>query len=120
MEDPVEPLLRSLKALADESRLRILWMLEDRPLCVCELQAALSLAQSTVSRHLQSLEEAGFVTSERDGPWKDYRLNPLPPPQVHALLSVVRLSAESREEARAVRERVKAIHRKNLCGRPAA
>lgn len=117
----MDTLLRPLKALADESRVRVLWMLEDRALCVCELQKGLGLAQSTVSRHLQFLEETGFVVAERDGQWKNYRLNPNPPPTVHALLAVVRLSAESREEARAIRGQIQTIHRENLCtGRPAA
>jgi ArsR family transcriptional regulator len=95
-------------------------MLEDRYLCVCELQEGLELAQSTVSRHLQLLEETGFVISERDGTWKNYRLNPVPPPAVQALLSVVRLAAQSQEEALALRERVKSIRRENICGRAAA
>ena len=112
-------LLRPLKALADESRLRILWMLEDRPLCVCELQAALSLAQSTVSRHLQILEESGFVVSEKDGSWKNYRLHPSPAPAVQAFLSAVRLAAASNDEAAALREQVSAIGREDLCGRAA-
>lgn len=116
----MDTILGPVKALADESRMRILWMLEDRYLCVCEIQAALSLAQSTVSRHLMVLEEAGFVVSEKDGPWKNYMLNPLPPPTPAALLSVVRMSAASSPDAGALRERVKEIRRENLCCRGAA
>jgi len=116
----LESLLSPLKALSDESRLRMLWMLEDRYLCVCEIQEALGLAQSTVSRHLMILEEAGFVSSEKEGLWKNYRLNPMPPPVVHSLLSVVRLHAQSNDDALALREKVKAIHRENLCCRGAA
>lgn len=108
-------MLSAIKALADESRMLILWMLEDRRLCVCEIQEALGLAQSTVSRHLSLLEEAGFVASEKDGPWKNYKLNPLPPPVAAGLLSVVRLQAQASAEARALREKVAAIHRENLC-----
>jgi ArsR family transcriptional regulator len=116
----VDTLLRPIKALADESRIRILWMLEDRYRCACELQEGLALAQSTVSRHLQLLEETGFVVSARDGVWKNYFLNPVPPPAVQALLSVVRLMAQTQEEARALRERAKTIRRENLCSRSAA
>lgn len=116
----LENLLAPLKALADESRLRILWMLEDRYLCVCEIQEALGLAQSTVSRHLIFLEETGFVSASKDGQWKNYALNPHPSPTVHALLSVVRLRAEVEPEALRLRERVKSIRRENLCARKIA
>ena len=60
-------LLKSLKALADGNRLRILRLLMDRPRCVCELQAALGVAQPTVSKHLSILEEAGWVDKQRRG-----------------------------------------------------
>jgi ArsR family transcriptional regulator len=56
-----------MKALADGNRLRILRLLMDRPRCVCELQAALGIAQPTVSKHLSILEEAGWVDKERQG-----------------------------------------------------
>ncbi len=112
--------LARLKALSDESRLRILWMLEERELCVCEIQAILGLAQSTVSRHLQVLEDAGFLASERAGPWKNYRLNPLPPPLVQGLLAPLRSAAESVGEAAELRARARGVCREELCGRPAA
>jgi ArsR family transcriptional regulator len=63
----VKTLLKSLKALADGNRLRILRLLMDRPRCVCELQAALGVAQPTVSKHLSILEEAGWVDKQRQG-----------------------------------------------------
>jgi len=63
----VKILLKSLKALADGNRLRILRLLMDRPRCVCELQAALGIAQPTVSKHLSILEAAGWVDKQRQG-----------------------------------------------------
>jgi ArsR family transcriptional regulator len=63
----VKTLLKSLKALSDGNRLRIIRLLLDRPRCVCELQAALGIAQPTVSKHLSILEEAGWVNKERRG-----------------------------------------------------
>lgn len=113
-------LLIALKALADESRLRIVWMLEERPLCVCEIQAVLGLAQSTASRHLQVLEDAGFVTSERIGPWKNYRLHPVPAPAAQGLLAQVRLAASGSREAHRVREAARQACREDLCGNTAA
>jgi len=113
-------LLSLLRALADESRLRVLWMLEERPLCVCEIQAVLGLAQSTVSRHLQILEDAGLLASERDGAWKNYRLSPVPSPPAQGLLAQVRLAALTSGEAQRVREAARQACRENLCGKTAA
>jgi len=49
-------------------------MLQQRFLCVCEMKAALNIAQPTVSKHLKLLEEAGLVESDKDGLWVNYRL----------------------------------------------
>lgn len=62
------------KALSDETRLRILALLSDGELCVCDLMAALELPQSTVSRHLAYLRNAGLVDDERRGVWMFYRI----------------------------------------------
>ena len=116
----MESVLSPVKALADDSRLRILWMLEGRQLCACEIQAVLGLAQSTVSRHMQVLEDAGFVVSERRGPWKDYRFNPAPPPFVQGLLAQVRQAAAAHPVARAVRLAAAEASRETLCSAGAA
>lgn len=63
-----------LKALGDETRLRILALLAERELCVCEILAVLELPQSTVSRHLAILRRAGWVLDRRQGSWMYYRL----------------------------------------------
>jgi ArsR family transcriptional regulator len=63
------------KALADESRLQILWLLMNhRELCVCDIMAALSITQSKASRHLATLRHAGLVTDRREGTWSHYAL----------------------------------------------
>jgi ArsR family transcriptional regulator, arsenate/arsenite/antimonite-responsive transcriptional repressor len=62
------------KALSDETRLRILSLLTAGELCVCELMATLNLPQSTVSRHLAYLRNAGLVEDRRQGVWMFYRL----------------------------------------------
>ena len=59
--------IKVMKALSDPSRVKIIKMLQQRMLCVCEIQAALGLAQSTTSKHLKLLENAGRVLSSRDG-----------------------------------------------------
>jgi ArsR family transcriptional regulator len=73
-EDGMKELVRVMKALSDPNRVKILKMLQYRELCVCELQAALEVAQPTVSRHLRVLEGAGLVSYRKDGLWVNYRL----------------------------------------------
>lgn len=63
-----------MKALGDETRLRILALLAGGELCVCEIFAALGLPQSTVSRHLAILRRAGWVIDQRRGSWMYYHL----------------------------------------------
>lgn len=72
------------KALSDETRLRILKMLEPRPLCVCEIQYVLKGSQPNVSHHLKTLFDAGLVESKKDGLWVDYRLPDKPETPLHA------------------------------------
>jgi len=66
------------KALSDESRLRILKMLQTKPLCVCEITEVLNLAVSTVSKHLRILRDAGFLLEEKEGKWINYMINSRP------------------------------------------
>jgi ArsR family transcriptional regulator len=70
----VESLARLFKALADETRVRIIALLTHGELCVCHLEAALGLSQPTASRHLSLLRTSGLVTSKRVGTWVYYRL----------------------------------------------
>lgn len=65
---------RFFKALADETRLRILKLLERREMCVCEVMVALGLTQPTASHHLGILENAGLVKKRKDGKWVFYRI----------------------------------------------
>lgn len=68
----MDAFIRVMKALSDPSRVKVIKMLQQRVMCVCELQAALGLAQPTVSKHLKILEEAGLVHREKDGLWVNY------------------------------------------------
>lgn len=62
------------KALSEEVRLRILALLSDGELCVCDMMAVLELPQSTISRHLAYLRNAGLVEGRRQDAWVHYRL----------------------------------------------
>ena len=66
--------IKVMKALSDPNRVKILKMLQHQALCVCELQAALDIAQPTVSNHLKVLEGAGLVGSRKTGLWAYYHL----------------------------------------------
>lgn len=61
------------RALADESRVRLLMALSSRELCVCQLVELLGLAPSTVSKHLSLLRTAGLIEQRKDGRWVYYR-----------------------------------------------
>lgn len=65
----------AMKAAADPTRLRILKMLGDGEMCVCQIIAVLSLSQSTVSKHLFLLRAAGFVRDRKDRKWIYYSLD---------------------------------------------
>jgi ArsR family transcriptional regulator, arsenate/arsenite/antimonite-responsive transcriptional repressor len=66
--------IRVMKALSDPTRVKIVKILEKRVMCVCELQTALGAAQSTTSKHLKILEDAGLVDAHKDGLWVNYTL----------------------------------------------
>jgi len=70
----VEKQSRIFKALADETRLRILSLLRAREMCVCEIMIALDLTQPTASHHLRILEGAELVEDLRKGKWVFYKI----------------------------------------------
>ncbi|MHC1697448.1 MAG: ArsR/SmtB family transcription factor [Geobacteraceae bacterium] len=65
---------RMFKALSEETRLRILCLLLEGELCVCDIMAVLQLPQSTVSRHLAYLKNSGWVDDRRCGVWMYYSI----------------------------------------------
>ena len=67
---------RLFHALSDETRLRLVQMLQEGERCVCELTGALDAAQSRLSFHLKTLREAGLVSDRRAGRWVYYSLVP--------------------------------------------
>ena len=114
----------ALKAAGDPTRTRILKLLEAGPLCVCQVQAVLGLAPSTVSKHLALLKAAGLVTDRRDGRWIHYALaTEERNPYARAVLALLRgpLDREPRiiEDRRRLRS-VKAVPVEALCALPPA
>lgn len=77
------------KALSDETRLRTVTLLTHGELCVCDIMEILGLPQSTVSRHLSTLRQAGLVKDRRQGVWIFYRLVESPEPIYRELLDIL-------------------------------
>lgn len=71
----MQDLLSIFKALSEETRLRILKLLENGELCVCDIVAALDMVQPKVSFHLNALKESGFLKDRKQGRWIYYRLD---------------------------------------------
>jgi ArsR family transcriptional regulator, arsenate/arsenite/antimonite-responsive transcriptional repressor len=71
---PLDLLIRVHKALAHPVRVRILAMLRGGELCVCQFNAVIALAPSTISAHLTELKDAGLVAERKAGRWVHYRL----------------------------------------------
>ena len=109
--------IKVMKALSDPNRVKILKLLQRRELCVCELQAAIGLAQPTVSKHLKILEDAGLVTYRKDGLWVNYRLSDgNDSPYASALLGNLRHWLESDPEIVGLVEKLPDIDRKKILG----
>jgi len=75
MEDNMRELVKVYKALADESRLRVLNLLLERECCVCEVMQALEISQSKASRILSVLYDVGFLKLRKDGLWSLYSID---------------------------------------------
>jgi ArsR family transcriptional regulator len=71
----MQDLIKAMKALSDETRLRILKVLLKRECCVCEVMQALDISQSRASRNLGILQDAGFLQARRDGTWIVYSVD---------------------------------------------
>lgn len=116
MEANMHEFIQVMKALSDTNRVKIIKMLQLKVLCVCEIQAALGLAQSTVSNHLKNLEAAGLIVSAKDGLWVNYRLaDGGRNPYVASLLGNLRHWLDEDPEVRIVIKMLSTLRREDLC-----
>jgi ArsR family transcriptional regulator len=106
---------RMFKALSDETRLRILCLLLDGELCVCDIMGVLQLPQSTVSRHLAYLKNSGWVDDRRCGVWMYYSIVNNGNPLQKRLLESLRENLPILEVAVADRERLSGFSQHNSC-----
>ena len=108
--------VKVMKALSDPNRVKMIKLLQRRVLCVCEIQEALGLAQSTASKHLKILEEAGLITFLKEGPWVNYRLSDgAKNPYVSSLLGNIRHWLEDDPDMAALFVRLPEIDRETIC-----
>jgi len=106
---------RMFKALSDETRLRILCLLLEGELCVCDIMEVLQLPQSTVSRHLAYLKNAGWVDDRRCGVWMYYSMSDNGNDLRKGLLDNLRAALPTLPGASGDRERLRELSRTNNC-----
>ncbi|MDY6881295.1 MAG: metalloregulator ArsR/SmtB family transcription factor [Desulfatiglans sp.] len=109
--------IKVMKALSDPNRVKMVKLLQRRVLCVCEIQEALGLAQSTASKHLKILEEAGLITYLKEGPWVNYRLaDGARNPYVANILGNLRHWLENDADVAELVAKLPDINREFICG----
>ncbi len=105
------------KALGDRNRIRILKMLEVKPMCVCEITAILGIAQSSVSRHLSILRGGGLIIDEKDGLWVEYSLVGSTDDVLATIMTGLRRWGNSDTHIQRDREMVETVSREELCSK---
>ncbi|MBM9604522.1 ArsR/SmtB family transcription factor [Desulfopila inferna] len=107
-----------MKALSDPNRVKIVKMLQRKVLCVCEIHEALGIAQSSASKHLRILEEAGLVRRRKEGLWVNYKLaDGAQSPYAANLLGNLRHWLEQDTEIERLVAKLPEINRENIYGR---
>jgi len=110
--------IRVTKALSDPNRVKIIKMLQHKTMCVCEMQAALQVSQPAVSKHLKLLEDAGLVSSLKDGLWVNYHLTDGGgSPYAANILGNLKHWLEDDQQIAALLERLPTIRREDICKR---
>ena len=110
-------LIKIFKALSDRNRLRILKMLEIKPLCVCEIAEVLQLAASTVSKHLSLLRDVNLIIDKKEGKWVIYHLNKSEAgEQIKKLLPELKAWLSTDPTILKDQEKVRTVDRHKICG----
>ena len=108
--------LKVMKALSDPNRVKIVKLLQQKMMCVCELRGALKIAQPTVSKHLKILEEAGLVEYAKDGLWVNYFLaDGSASPYAASVLGNLKHWLEEDPEIAELVKKVPLLNREELC-----
>ena len=108
--------IKVMKALSDPNRIKIIKILQHKMMCVCELRAALEIAQPTVSKHLKILVEAGLVDHQKDGLWVNYFLaDGTHSPYAASLLGNIKHWLDNDPEVTELNKKVPFLNRSELC-----
>jgi ArsR family transcriptional regulator len=117
-------LIRIYECLCDLTRLRIINLLAQSPLCVCHVQEILGEPQVKISKHLGYLKSRGIVESRREGNWRVYRLATRPSPELTSNLACLQDCAGEEPRLRRDLERLRKLRAKTdepglaCCGQP--
>jgi DNA-binding transcriptional ArsR family regulator len=103
-------LVEIYRCLCDETRLRILHLLAQGPLCVCHFQSILNAPQVAISKHLTYLRKRGLVTAQRHEQWMIYRL---PEPCPKELRLQLRCAQDCMQSSPVFRDDLKKLKRMN-------
>ena len=115
MEEVMKGFIKVTKALSDPNRVKMVKMLQKKEMCVCEIQAALEIAQPTVSKHLKILEDAGLVVYQKDGLWVNYRLaDGRSSPYAASFLGNLKHWLEDDPEITGIAEKIPSIRREDI------
>ena len=110
--------IKVMKALSDPGRVKIMKMLQQRVMCVCEIHTALGVAQSTASKHLQILEDSGLIASRKEGLWVNYMVaDGSQNPYAAVMIGNIREWLGNDPEIKRLLDRLPGIRRETICGR---
>ncbi len=107
--------IRVMKALSDPNRVKVVKMLQQKEMCVCEIRFALGLAQPTISKHLKVLEDAGLVQSKKDGLWVNYSLSRGASPYASTLLGNLKHWFQDEPDITRLVKILPVIRREEIC-----
>ncbi|ACL19269.1 transcriptional regulator, ArsR family [Desulfitobacterium hafniense DCB-2] len=99
----LESLVEEFKALGDKTRLRIISLIHNQELCVCDLTEVLEISQPGVSQHMRRLRQGGLVKERRGGQWTYYSLNE-DNPFIEVILPLIPVIQEDEKRLQEFRE----------------
>lgn len=110
--------IKVMKAMSDPNRVKIMKMLQHRVMCVCEIQTAIGISQSSVSKHLKILEEAGLAAFHKKGLWVNYTLaDGNASPYAATMMGQLKHWLENDPEIKELCNKLPGIQRELICGK---
>ena len=107
-----------MKALSDPNRVKIIKLLQQKSMCVCEMRAALEISQPNVSKHLKILVESGIIDYQKDGLWVNYYLTDgKKSPYAASVLGNLKHWLEDDPEIVELIKKVPLLNREELCAK---